>query len=449
MQATLLWQLWQELLAPFDGAFTNSGFGSFVEWLTGLALNSEEHTITQSLIALDRPQDWKRLETFAEIGHWNTEWVELTIAGQLEQAPGRLWYGYRVSAIDDSKVHRNSKEVWGTCTFHEYSARCPNRASTVRAHNWVVLGALLHNPDQPAWFLPQTGRLYFRKSQLPGEPDEEVFRTKCQLAVELFHQEATSVPGKRLAVFDGGFATASVVRPLVLPDDGSAKIEFLTRLRCDARLYELPPATQPKGRRGRKPKWGRRLAPPKKAGYWRESWQEGEAFLYGRRRAVRWKEKICLWRVLGSEVPVKVAVAEVEGYRKRFHLVGSALDLNGLQMLEVFGGRFRQEDGFRDLKQRLGWEECRAWTKKPVLRTSWAQMLTLSLLRLLQFKLEVLGEKDWWLRPEWNKKKVRPSVLDLERLFNRYRQQIQQSLSAWLASRGQDKSAKSATGPGP
>ena len=37
-------------------------------------------------------------------------------------------------------------------------------------------------------------------------------------------------------------------------------------------------------------------------------------------------------------------------------------------MLELFCARFRQEDGFRDLKQRLGWEECRAWTKQPILR---------------------------------------------------------------------------------
>ena len=60
-----------------------------------------------------------------------------------------------------------AQHVWGTCTFHEYTARCPNRATTVRAHNWVVLGALLENPGKPAWFLPISGRLYFRKSQLP------------------------------------------------------------------------------------------------------------------------------------------------------------------------------------------------------------------------------------------------------------------------------------------
>jgi hypothetical protein len=76
-----------------------------------------------------------------------------------------------MSAVDDTKVHRSSPHVWGTCTFHEYTARCPNRATTVRAHNWVILGDLLHEPGKPAWFLPISGRLYFRKSRLPLGPN--------------------------------------------------------------------------------------------------------------------------------------------------------------------------------------------------------------------------------------------------------------------------------------
>jgi DDE superfamily endonuclease len=433
MQATQLWAHWQALLQPFALAFTPRGWPRFVEWLTGLALNDEEHTITQSLIGLGRPQDWKGLETFAEIGHWNAELVEAAIAELLEAAPGRLWHGFRVSAVDDSKVHRSSPNVWGTCTFHEYTARCPNRAGTVRAHNWVVLGALLENPGAPAWFLPQTGRLYFRKAQLPTRPDREEFRTKCALAVELLRQEAAAVPGPHLAVFDGGFALRSVVRPLAVPAEaGLPRIDFVTRLRHDARLQALPPAQRRRGQRGPTPKWGRRLPPPRQGGRWPGAWQEGEVFLYGRQRKVRWKEVVCLWRVLGHEVPVKAVVARVEGYRKRFTLVTSATGLSGLQVVELFCARFRQEDGFRDMKQRLGWEECRAWTKKPVLRTAWAQMLAMSLLRLLQFRLEGDGETDWWLRPPWNKRKTRPSLLDVERLLRQQRAGIQQLLSAWL-----------------
>src|SRR5205085_9982698 len=77
----------------------------------------------------------------------------------------------RVWAGDDTKVHRNSPTVWGTCTFHEYTARCPNRATTVRAHNWVVLGGLAPNAEQPATFMPVAGRLYFRQESTAGWRD--------------------------------------------------------------------------------------------------------------------------------------------------------------------------------------------------------------------------------------------------------------------------------------
>ena len=59
-------------------------------------------------------------------------------------------------------------------------------------------------------------------------------------------------------------------------------------------------------------------------------------------------------------MPVKAIVAYVKGYKERFTLVTSAVELTGLQMVELFAAWFRQEDGFRDLKQRLGWEECQA-----------------------------------------------------------------------------------------
>jgi hypothetical protein len=434
--ATLLWSIWQALLQSFAWAFTRPGHRRFVEWVTALALNVEEHTVTQSVLALERPADWRAMERFAEYGAWKAEAVTRNLARLIEQAPGRLWHGYHVWAVDDTKVHRNSKHVWGTCTFHEYTARCPNRAATVRAHNWVVLGALLDNPAQPAWFLPLAGRLYFRKSQLPARSGfagrKEAFRTKCELAVELLREQARTAGGRHLGVVDGGYALRSVVRPLVVPEEGSPRIEFLTRLRHDARLYApLPERHRPNQR------WGRKLPPPRQGGRWTRHWHQGTSFLYGRLRKVRWKEVVCLWRVLGHDVPVKAVVACVEGYKKRFTLVTSAVELTGLHMVGLFAARFRQEDGFRDLKQRLGWEECRAWTRNPIERTSQAQWVTMSLLRMAQFRSEAAGEVDWWFRPPWNRKKDRPSVLDVERLFRRHRPEIQQHLSDWLGTEGE------------
>jgi hypothetical protein len=448
MKATELWSLWQEIVSSLAFGFSRQGEKRFVEWATGLALNIEEHTITQSLVGLDRPADWKALESFAEYGAWNLPHLQYWLSLRLDDLPNRLWYGYRVWAGDDTKEHRNSPGVWGTCTFYNYSARCPNRASTVRAHNWVVTGALLPNAGQPAHFLPVAGQLYFRKSQLPpaqkGPPI--VFHTKCQLIVAQFRHHASACasqddernacPIKDLAIIDGGFAKGSVVRPLVKPADPALpRIDILTRLRLDSRLYAVPPAQRQKGQKGRTPKWGKRLAAPRQGADWPTQWQTGKAFIYGRVREVKYKEVLCLWRVLGHDVVVKAVYALVEGYSKPFTLVTSATELSGLQIVELFCARFRQEDGFRDLKQRLGWEECRAWTRLPIERTTQMMFVTLTALRLLQLELEKRGD-DWWLHPPWKPGKSRPSVLDVQRLLWRHREGIAACLADWLGSEG-------------
>ena len=50
MKANQLWPIWQALLMQYACSFTRPGFRRFAEWTTGLALNDEEHTITQSLV---------------------------------------------------------------------------------------------------------------------------------------------------------------------------------------------------------------------------------------------------------------------------------------------------------------------------------------------------------------------------------------------------------------
>ncbi|MBV8609662.1 MAG: hypothetical protein JO034_19680, partial [Singulisphaera sp.] len=148
----------------------------------------------------------------------------------------------------------------------------------------------MQNPDQPAWFLPLSGRLSFRKSQLPVRSGvagpKEAFRTKCELAVALIREQARIAGGRHLAVFDGGSALKSVIRPRIAPAEGQPRVEFLTRLRHDARLRALTPTQRRPGQRGPMPQWGRKLPPPRQGGRWARGWQVGHAFIYGRRREV-------------------------------------------------------------------------------------------------------------------------------------------------------------------
>jgi hypothetical protein len=74
-------------------------------------------------------------------------------------------------------------------------------------------------------------------------------------------------------------------------------------------------------------------------------------------------------------------------------------------------------------------EECRAWTKEPILRTFQVQLVALTLLRLLQARLnQTWGPDTWWCKPAWNQRKRHASILDLRRLFWRYRTEFSQFL---------------------
>jgi hypothetical protein len=220
-----------------------------------------------------------------------------------------------------------------------------------------------------------------------------------------------------------------VVKSCVHPGPAQRRVEMLTRLRVDARLYH--PVLLPPRQQGRPPKWGQRLAAPRHHVYWPTSGRAGRAWVSGRVRAFRYKQLRCRWAVSGAEVPVHVLVVEGPGDREPWCLVTTALDLLAAQVVEAFAARFRQEDGFRDHKQRLGMEQCRAWTKEPVLRTFQGQIVALTLLRLLQFRLDqTWGTGSWWLKPEWYTQKRHASIRDLCRLFWRHHGAFSQLLVA-------------------
>jgi len=405
-----LWSEWQSLLSEFRGVFTLGGWARFAQWVTGTVLCPEEHTITQILTGLGLESQWRNVEHFAEYGSWDRETVERQLMRLVEHEHPARWGRYHPVAIDDTKEHRTSADVWGTCTFHESAARSPNRATTVRAHNWVVLGDL--SPGRPWTYMPLASRLYFRKSQLPiGER----FRTKTALAVEMLRETDTESAAPILAAFDGAYAMETVIEPCLNPSEGGRRIEFVTRLRKDARLYEplAPSAKNPKG--GRPRKWGKRLPSPQEHAKWDVPWQQGRAYVYGRTRAFRSKCLRCCWSVSGPAQIMYAYVFDVPGYDKLWATITSAGDLSPSQVLSANGGRFRQEDGFRDHKQRLGMEECRAWTKEPVLRTFQVQMVAQTLLRLMQFRLVRRCGDAWCPPPPWNPGKRHVSILDLRR----------------------------------
>ena len=418
---------WQHNLEAFSPVFTSRGWVRFCQWTTATVLCDEEHTITREALSSGLVEQWRNWEHLAEYGAWDQHGLEERLMQLVEQQrPCRLGH-YRPAAVDDTKEMRSSRRVWGVCTFKQQS-RNAKQPKLVAGHNWVVMGELCPGDGKSPWtYLPEAGRLYLRKAQLPVG---ETFCTKNELAVAMLRELAGVSTAPVLAIFDGGFARSSTVRPCVGGTPGAGRIEILTRPRSDARLYRplAEKATRPrrgKRRGGRPRKWGKRLPAPRDHGRWNVPWHSGKAWVYGKLRRFHYKQVDCRWSVSGPDVPVRAFVFQVEGYSRPWWVITSALDLTGQQVLEAYAARFRQEDGIRDHKQRLGMEQVRAWTKQPVLRTFQVQLIAMTLLRLLQVQLDQTAP-GWCIPPPWNPRKTRVSILDLRRVLWRHRSEFSQ-----------------------
>ena len=243
-QATLVWSIWKDLLGSCKWAFQKRGFPRFAEWITAPSdqcRGAHDHSVRA------RPRPARRLESPGVLRRVRR------LARQLRHAvrrgsSRRPRPGSGMATISGRSTTPRSIAATPTFGAPARSMSTPHAAPTAPPPSEPTTGSfgktLLPNPDQPAWFLPMSGRLYFRKSQLPERPDPpqgggtERFHTKCELAGGgTVREQAKLVDGPHLAVFDGGYALRNVVRPLVHPEDGSPRIEFLTRLRHDARLF--------------------------------------------------------------------------------------------------------------------------------------------------------------------------------------------------------------------
>jgi len=402
-------EAWMSLLGEFDSCFTRPGRRRFGALATGALLCERRPLVSEIVSALGLESQWRAVEAFLEYGAWPLERLEEVLA-QVGAAFARS--GERqIWAVDDLKVLKCGKKIWGACSFHEYTSRSSNRPETVRAHNWVLCGALKLGAHGA--FLPTMGRLYMRKVQMP---EGQRFRTKPELAVEALRSCAKAGRGPHLAIFDGAYAISTVVQALLKAPTGQPRIDWLTRLRFDARLYE-PPVPRRPGQTGRPRKWGTRLPPPKESDSWPGPWSEGRARVYGRTRRIRYKKLHCQWHPAGAGARVHTFVFQVEGYKKPWYLVTSDLQLEAEQVVEFYAACFAQEDGHRDLKQHLGLGAGQGRLKNVVLRTFQLRLVEMTLLRVLGAALNLAYGDVWWSRPPWYPHKRRGSVRDIKRVL--------------------------------
>ena len=272
-----------------------------------------------------------------------------------------------VFAIDDSPTKRYGPHVEGIGKHHNPTPG-PAGSPFLYGHVWVCLARLVRHSLWGAIALPILSHLYIRAKDVGWMAAYYgwQFHTKLELAaaqIEWLVQQLGPDHPPIWVVTDGAY----VKRPFLKRVLG-AGVTVISRLRCDAALWSLPPVVDPgqKKGRGRPPKYGKDRIDLARRTAQTRGWQTGLFSLYGRLVVKKYKTFLATYKPVGGVIRV-VLVREPDRWVAYF---STDPDLSVASILETVADRSALEQVFHDVKEVHGagqqqlrhvWANVGAW----------------------------------------------------------------------------------------
>jgi DDE superfamily endonuclease len=339
----------------------------FVQLCTGLLFARGRRTVTSWLRGCGVGRDYKRYYyLLGSVGRKTLPIAAALLRILLRKIPGDAPGAPLVLAIDDSPTKRYGPHIEGAGKHHNPTPG-PAGSQFLYGHVWVCLARLVRHPTWGAIGLPILSHLYIRANDVGWMAAYYGwrFQTKLELAaaqVEWLVQQAGPEHSPIRVVTDGAYAK----RPF-LKRAPAAGVTVISRLRCDAALWSLPPVVEPGRRgRGRPPKYGKeRIDLAELAGRSR-GWQSGLFSIYGRLEVKRYRTFLATYKPVGGVIRV-VLVREPDRWVAYF---STDPGLSVATILETVADRSALEQVFHDVKEVHGageqqlrhvWANVGAW----------------------------------------------------------------------------------------
>lgn len=389
MNTTFLVSAWDTLVLQLACVFTEPTAQVWRQIVLGWVLKRGRRTVTGMFRVLGTMADrhWTSYHKFFYRAVWSLNDLSAVLLTHvlsplIREATGNHEHTGPPAAdlvIDDTRVGRCGKHVAHAGWFKDASVSGSSHQGPVIhwAHNWLVGALTLRLPGwSMRWVLPAVFALY-RK---PGDMREgESFQSRQELAAEMIQRTAQALPGISLRTSaDGQYAKRPVVEKL------PPGVNLVSRLRRDAAIYALPPQRTPKGKRGRKPKKGKRLPTPKKmAAYRKKGWQDITVFKQGYRVSRRVLGVTCLWYHVCREVPIRmVIVRDPTGKEKDDFFFCTDAHVSDQDIVQRYYDRWGVEEGIWEGKEYMGFESLQGWCSKTVNRQAPLALMLISLIKV-------------------------------------------------------------------
>lgn len=386
--------------------------------MAGMMLADDRRVAAAWFVAGGVQDDWDRFyDCLISVGRrTKTLALPLLIAVVSKFAPGPG--GHLTLGIDDTPTQRYGPDVEGAGVHHNPTPG-PADGKWLYGHNWVALCVLATHSLWGVIALPMQSLLYVRAKDCPRLERKHgwEFRTKHQLAVELvtwFVTTARSLGArcKFWVVADGAYAAGPFLRPLA-----KLGVVVFSRLRKDAKLFDLPPERVPGERRGRgrPPVYGKKRIHLAKRAAHREGWESITYHCRGGNVTRQYKTFLATSPFAGGPVRVVIVKFDDGGWAPYFC---TDPNVEVRDILETVAARWAIEEHFHDVKEVWGagqqqvrnvWSNIGCWHLNQWLYTM------VELCSWDAAKSEVTSRSD---RP-WDNPQRRPSHADRRRAISR------------------------------
>jgi len=268
--------------------------------------------------------------------------------------------------------HPSAKKMFGVSKHHHHSARV-GQSKYRRGHCWVTLSVLTDISSVYVRSFAINIALYVARKSCAAAK----YKSKRELATEMLDKLAQWVGWQYQIVVVGDAYYAC--RPWIA-EQREKQRRVVTRLRADARLFELPPEKRRKSR-GRPKIYGPKICLWRRALSDQKFEAEEEVVVYGRKHTARLRKMICRWRGL----PDPVSVVIVKGIGKRpVYLLDTDKDASAKETLLFYATRHAVEQPYEDLKCDGGLGHYLGRTEQGVRRFAMLSVTSHTLLRLIE-----------------------------------------------------------------
>ena len=421
MDATSLVSAWNALVQQLAFTFTEATARTWQQIALGWVLHRGPATVTGIFRTLGKLADrhWTVYHKFFYRAAWSLEMLSAYLmmhvigpmildSGLVDAATGKPVADLN---IDDTTAGRYGKHVAHAGWFKDASAAGPATKGTVIhwAHNWIVGAITLRLPrwKMIRWVLPAVFALYRKPADCNRN---HPFATRQVLAARMVCQVSQALPGVQIRVAaDGAYATRGMV--MGLPKG----VSLVSRIRRDAAIYALPPTRRPKGKRGARPKKGKRLPTPRQIAARRsQGWETITLQRQGRQVQRQVLGITCLWYHVCRAVPIRlVVVRDPSGKQEDDFFFCTDASVPDEQIVQRYYDRWGVEECILESKQQMGFETTRGWCSKTVNHQAPLAMVLVTLVKAWYARC---AADEPSLLPEctpWNPSKSRPSFLDM------------------------------------